>query len=394
MYFEKKIIYLLDQPLDDFNIERFFINEIEKKGWTVEIWDFTKLYYKLYHQNYYKDRKLLADKRLKVINSYDDFKNRVSKNTKNTFYFDHLSRGAQFFIYRLRNYLKNKNKKRIVFSLANFPVPIQNKNFIKLIQNNNPKSLIKKLSQRLIIGYYKSCDKPDFYFSGGNFSRKTYLAKAAKHIVDAHNFDFDRYLKLKKKENTEINKNTAIFIDQDMCFHYDQFARLSKPFVSPKHYFPSLIKFFDNLQKTKKINTKISLHPRSNPNRDYVKFYKNICISKLTTAQNIFQSEIVIAHYSTSIQLAILLYKQIIFITTNELEKSERNTFVEKFANTLGKKSININNDINNLNWDEVIKIDKKKYDEYIHNYIKINLNDNYTLAEISDLVLNRLVKK
>ena len=93
----------------------------------------------------------------------------------------------------------------------------------------------------------------------------------------------------------------------------------------------------------KKINIKISLHPRCNSNINYSQYFKGFNLSNISTSESIFNSEFVIAHYSTSIQLAVLLYKPILFITTNELEKSERKGFVKKFANTLGKTPININ---------------------------------------------------
>mgnify|MGYP001211586361 CR=1 FL=1 len=392
MNLKKKIIYLLDQALDDFNIERFFIDEIEKKGWIIEVWDFTKIYHKKYHENYYKDREILNDKRLKIINTFDDFKNNVHKNKKNTVYFDHLSRGEHYFVYRLRNYLKKNKKIRVVFASGNFPIPSKKIKILNILQNNNIKNLIYKIIKRLTIKYFKYCDRPDIYFSGGYLSKKSYLAKSTKNLIEAHNFDYDRFLEFKNNKHNQLKKNLATFIDQDMCFHLDQYVRLSKPHATPDEYYPSINKFFNFLLQSKKINTQISLHPRSNPNRNYTKYFRKNKISEFSNLENIFQSDLIIAHYSTSIQLAVLLYKPIIFITTDQIEKTEISGYIEHFANTLGKKSININHDLKNINWKNEFKVNKKKYEEYIYNYVKVNTESIHSLPELCNTVLNKII--
>ena len=176
MNFKKKIIYLIDQPLDDFNIERFFINEIEKKGWIVEIWDFTKIYHKIYYENYYKDRYKINDKRVIMINKFDEFQIKVTKNEKNTFYFDFLSQGAHYFIYKLRKFLKKNKKIRIVFASGLFPVPNYRVTFIDIVKKNSFKSIFIKTYINLIIKYFAYFNKPDIYFSSGYQSTKNLLS--------------------------------------------------------------------------------------------------------------------------------------------------------------------------------------------------------------------------
>ncbi len=90
------------------------------------------------------------------------------------------------------------------------------------------------------------------------------------------------------------------------------------------------------------------------------------------TAELIKNCEFVICHSSTSIQLAVLFQKPLIFVTTDELELTSFGKEIEIFANQFGKVKINLNKNLDRIDWKKELQIDYSKYAEYKTNYIKL----------------------
>ena len=122
---------------------------------------------------------------------------------------------------------------------------------------------------------------------------------------------------------------------------------------------------------SKKLNCKIEIaaHPRSNYDKREFKYSHKITKDK--TFDLIQDASVVVSHGSTSLQWAITMRKPIIFITTDELEKSKFASTTNAFADELGKKVININKIPKDINWDEQMYVDEFKYQNYFEKYVK-----------------------
>ena len=144
------------------------------------------------------------------------------------------------------------------------------------------------------------------------------------------------------------------------------------PRCTPEKYYPALNNFFNIFEKKFNMEVIICAHPKSDyeNNSNYLygrKFIKNKTINLVK------DSKIVFAHGSTTIAYAILYKKPLVFLLSNEYIRSFDNYTPAVIAKKLDSPYFNIddkNNDFNiqNIN---LFKLNKKKYNTYIDDYIK-----------------------
>jgi hypothetical protein len=96
-------------------------------------------------------------------------------------------------------------------------------------------------------------------------------------------------------------------------------------------------------------------------------------------------------HGSTSANFAYILKKPIIFIYTNEMfqnyPRSVQN--FKFFAKEFGTNAINID-EMQNIDFNNLLKIDEKKYDEYFKKYISNVYDDKMLFWEKVIFELNK----
>ena len=90
-----------------------------------------------------------------------------------------------------------------------------------------------------------------------------------------------------------------------------------KNLVSNINYKSELIKFFENYKKNFKLDFKIAAHPTTK-----IKYFGKFKLYKKKTLQLVKNAEIIFVHSSTSLSFPILYKKKIIFITTNEINRT------------------------------------------------------------------------
>ena len=80
-----------------------------------------------------------------------------------------------------------------------------------------------------------------------------------------------------------------------------------------------------------------------------------------------------VAHYSTSVQFAVLARKPLLLITTDELNASGDGSIILAIAAELGKSVINIDYDYADIDLKSELRVDDEKYAEYQRKYIKMD---------------------
>ena len=130
----------------------------------------------------------------------------------------------------------------------------------------------------------------------------------------------------------------------------------------------------------------VALHPRSNYNNKPFKFDYPAYINQ--TFELVNNSKIVVMHYSTSIQWAILLRKPILVLTTDELEKSRISKHINLIAKELDKQVINLDHLPPDFNFNDYLEINDDKYQKYIENYIKIPGTQE---KMVCDIIMDRI---
>ena len=377
----KKIIYFIAAPYSRRDHKRFGIDILEKNGFEVEVWDFGPF---LYPRAYYEE--------LKVVDIMSYSKLRLFKKRQNALRaISELCSMESFAVsiipYSIATYMiykaLSRNKIRYSVFLAN-AIPLTacgSCGFRDLIKNITMREVLDKFKQitfkklaevlflKLDFGLLK-ISPATLILAGGEKSIVgcKYPVNKKTETLWLHTLDYDIYLCEKEKTyNTE--EHLAVFLDEFVPFHSFYLYLGLKPFATADCYYPVLNKFFDHLESNYGVNTIIAAHPRSDyeKHRDY---FNGRPVIKGRTAELINRASFVITHASTSINFAVLSPKPIIFVTTDQLEKSPEGTWIVNFASLFGKRVNNLNK-IDSINIAEELKINHKLYEKYKNDYIK-----------------------
>ena len=363
---KKKFIFFLSQPIDERNIDRLGFKYLNK-SYNCEIWDISLIFNRRIAK--YQKKKNYNNKNLFLIKNKTEFFLKILK--LNNFYFIDLSTYNSFFYLLVQILAANKGIKISITGL-NLPQTIfisKKKKFYNIFFSYKFFSIINLFLNFLknkLINFLTPISKILFY--AGKKDPKLLLP--CKYKIQSHSIDFDYYLKAKKKNKQ--NKNGIVFLDQaygDHPEYYLSFGKKSKIldlYLSELHIFLCKI---SNIYNNKII---IALHPRATKKYEKKiknKFtQKNFYITKNSSASYINSSNFVICHMSSSHQIAVLNYKAIIF-SYSKLFNNRETHYVKSLANSLNLNAVQMNQKNLNLNLD----IDKKKYKEYINNYITTN---------------------
>ena len=373
----KKIVILTPAPFSKRDYDRFGI-DILKRNFLVQVLDCTawinQEYLKLYSKNIFKFKENIS------ITSKDDFLQYISE-INSPIVIDRLpiNNKANW----MRKLLRKKESKFVYSYLNIIPRPKKNnKNFFLIMFKIffNPKKAIKKISSFLQQGKFNSMKSNfDISLAGGLASYKKFKNN---NIINAHSMDYDVYLNIKDKPKNNTN-HYAVFLDEDMVYHPDYALEDQKIPVTKNQYYAILAKFLKKFELNSGLKVKIACHPKLKieniPNllQDFECIYAK-------TAELVMNSSVTLAHQSTALSYAILFKKPLIFLTSNELIKSWIGPCIENVSQVLNSQLINIDNFFHQgLDIQNFLKVDEKKYKNYLDQYIKVPNSPDLPIWEI-----------
>lgn len=374
------IVFLLHSPLVQRDYERFGI-EILQKNFNVLVFDMTGLYRPEYFQKktfnihlfpgYYsittRKQCLLLIDQLNPDHAVD---------------FINIS-WHSFFIRK-----KLRAKKITITKMQNGLLPI-----IIGKQPSVPSKILNSVItpnkwKNFFFSFYKMISPASFFGSdsilvGGLAGRNLTAVRYSKHVVPAHSFDYDIYLKLKDIKQTKIQP-FAVYIDQDFIYHPNfEFLKIKK-FVTEANYYSTLEAFFLDYESKTGIPVKVAVHPRSRYDL-HPHLYKGRTLYMGKTAELIRDSKLVLLHTSTSICHAVLWNKPVVFLTTDELNSSSY-TFnaLNIFRQLFSKELLNMN-DYDDMELFRQINepVDEAKYRNYKDQFIKYPGSPDHSFWEI-----------
>jgi hypothetical protein len=375
----KNIIVLVSQYFTGRDYERYGIDALKNRGYVVSVWDLSKF---------------VHPETIKTIQITDDNKQRTEiirfsniGKVIEAIYENHLD---SYYISAI--YLNVKTIKIYKAIRANDckygctgPYTVVSRPSSNSSGLSEP--LIKKLFQRNWLNYFIS--KADNYYvyllfalhkvnyadyfalAGGQRSRAAgppiNIDTKIQHI---HSANYDLYLKGEKYPHPSfLPKNGyTVFLDQYLPHHPDLMIPDMKIGIDPDKYYSSLIKYFDNYELDTGSRVLIAAHPKSQYSDNDIRFGGRKVVRGFHSAQIIKFSDVVIAHYSTAIELAILYRKPIIFVTTNDLKSTLIGQHIEGFSNYFNCDTINMSH--SNIDCD-IPEVKSNLYQKYIDNYIK-----------------------
>ena len=380
----RKVVYLIEQPLDARNYDRFGIQAWIDRDWTVEVWDLTPWAHpRVWIDFLESEREIKQFAGYFPIASNKQLKARISKFAWAECFVDLT--GEDYCSLRAKLPLIRRGALRIICATGSIPVP----------QDDEKSALISKMRKALAKGPNKILNalvsvflrrltapfiRPDLAIVSGE--RSIFSAGQSRVILKVHSFDYDIYLKLAKSIDVP-SREYAVFIDQDSCFHSDFIYQGVPFFVTPEKYFPAICNGLKEISSSLEVGVRIAAHPRASYKRRNFDCFSGFPIEYGRTAELVKGCSVVICHDSTAIHFAVLFGKPLIFVTTDELIPSYEGRSIDRAASEFGKSPINLDRDLQDIDWQKETYVDFRKYTDYKNQYIKIDGTPERPMWEI-----------
>lgn len=387
----RKVVYLLDQPFDLRNLQRFGVQRWIDRGWQVEVWDLTPLVHPLGWRTFVEgDRATAPFAGHFLIETRGHLDERFRQSGPIDYYIDFSGERLDGVRAKLR--LRRQGAKRVVCSLGSLPTlgaPLAGwLGGLWAVFKLGPRVFGRRIAaavRHLVVARGAS---PDVLVVSGTRSLGLVSQWPGRDVIRAHNFDYDLHL----QERLDVPSTSAgvVFLDQDFCFHPDYAYDDIPVWATPEQYLPTIRRALETVGSVFTVPVRIAAHPRSDYARNAPGCFGEIPIDRANTALLIRDCLAVVCHSSAAIQQAVLFDKPAIFVTTDELERSPAGPAIALFANELGKTAINLNRDLDDVDWRAELKIDRQKYDEYRRRYIKL---DGSPERPLWDIVIDHLEK-
>ena len=373
----KKLCFLVCSPFTKSDYIRYGISKIQKLGFQILILDCTpflesKFYAEIGGENITIKNALV----LKCYTKEDIFIN-LNKFNPEWCIDDLQGFSKKLYIDRVHIRLFLKLKFKIIeYKLKSIPFfkGLIHKNIFSYSKNLLKLFLIKIFSLPWIIA------KPDKVVISGKVEYEKF--KNHKGIIRAHNFDFDNFKISKQKKDFIGSGNNLLFLDEDFPCHSDYIRDGLSPSINLENYFSEISNCLMYLSKSFGLKPLIKLHPKANFERSS-KLY-DVPVSKKDTATLVSKADLVVAHCSTSIQLAVLFKKPLILIIPNQLDRnSVWRKSIDNFSNLLRVPAFK-SSEINKIKSMPPVNIES--YNSYIEKYIKmIDSSDKFSWEIITD---------
>lgn len=377
--------YIIDQPLDKRNYDRYGIEIWEKYSWGVKILDLTPLCYPELWKNFHlTEKKLFNTENYIPIYSWNTFLMELFKTVKCTYYADLA--GTSIYSFTIQILLKIFGAKRIVLFPGLTPAPQKKQKSFqeKLIKvrvygfRYSLKVLSNKLFKKILNEYLTT------HISVVTGTKSIIQSKKIVHTLKAHNYDYDIFLDIARQNIKSTYKKFCVFIDQDYCNHSDFLLDKQIYPTTAKAYYPAVNIFLAKIKHWFEFDEiLIAAHPRISESTIKNNPYNPNKLIKGRTAYLIHSSNIVIGHDSASLQLAVLFYKPLILVTTNELQNSPWGEFIASTAVALNKPVINLDSPYCKEDLVNTLIVDRSIYEAYIEKFIKTQNSPKIPLWDI-----------
>lgn len=369
-----RICLLVSSPFTKSDYKKYGISNIKKLGFKFLVLDCTPFLEAKFYSDINGGSKVFQNESITTCYSKKDIFQNLNKFNPDWCIDDLGGFSKRLYLDRvhIRFFIKNKFK-LIEYQLKSIPFfkGLIHKDFFGLIKNLVKINLIKILSIPWKIA------KPDKVVVGG--LREFIKLKDNADIIQAHNFDYDNFRWCRKRKFFAKSKYNLVFLDEDFPCHSDYLRDGVSPSIDEEEYFEEISNFLINFASRFKLKPIIKLHPKANFSKSK-RLYK-LPVSMKDTAKLISQSDVVIAHCSTSIQLAVLFKKPLILIIPNQLkDNSVWKKSIDNFSRILKVQAFRTS-EINKIKSIPTVNI--HSYNKYEENFIKMQSSPDQFSWEI-----------
>lgn len=369
-----KLHFLFATPILKSYMKRYGINYLEKMGYEIALLDFSPV---LNPRAFEKiTTGLIREQDYTRIHSKLEFKTYISFVPKDSFFIFAFDFGVNnYFIYR---YLKGFHYGYM--NRMNTNVEIQ-KIATSRLNNYVKKISIQRLKQSVFTRIPLCCfpiSGADFILLGGKANAGRYINSCMHRkntkVYYLQSSDYDEYLSCQEGKKDYYEKY-CVFLDQYIPYHSDDINSIDAVI-----YYKQLMRYFKYIEEKLGTEVVIAAHPRSSDQINAERF-KGHRLVRFGTCGLVKNAEFVLAHFSTSINYAVLYRKPVILLTLDEFtEKTDYSIYIEKYAELLGVTIINLSDE---KRWKAKLpSVEIKKYEEFIVQYLKADYDGKTDQSE------------
>ena len=231
---------------------------------------------------------------------------------------------------------------------------------------------------------------PRMILVGGSEEEKRVRRDSSKQVVliSGSSSDFSQTL-LKKQSKSQ--ENMSVFLDTGFPgFLRDELLTGSVEVVKPKQWYPNLLLFLNQIDRTFNLETVIAMHPK-HLGRDHSEFFGSRKLVGGETLNLVSNSALVIATNSTSISYAVAFIKPLILVTCDAIESSgqRKKLEIQNCGLETGATIFNIDREHTEKELREALVIDHAKRESYKRKYLTSRTDDKPNYQVLLDEVIN-----
>jgi hypothetical protein len=374
----RKLIYISCVRLTDNLSKDRYIDYSIRKGAVVEFWDVVSLV-----REEHEERGAIDPPYLRYIKNPHELEGLICQpENREAVYIILVPYTAGFCKPFL---LLSKYKCRtVIFNEGGMPYDSRINKWRRIIYKLvlNPVSFFERVLGELETILYRKFNivkRFDLAFLAGTALTKIDLY--AKKIVPFNYFDFEHFKDVQLLNQGSIKGRYAVFLDQNLPYHSD-FAISGRVLLNPTNYYQSLNRFFYLMERAHGIKVVIAAHPKCNYGNEKFEGRETY---RRKTAELVKNAEFVMLHYSTALSYAILNFKPILFIYTEEMEALYKNTILAEMESIVLYLKLPIYN-IDKITDSDYISVkpqNHERYEAFKYNYLTSRDTEGLVSAEI-----------
>ena len=357
----KQIILITDTFVSINDSKKYGLEYFKNKGFKTFIFKLNFIY-KNYVLTIEKDKSAIEN------NSLEELKINLKKIVNNKTFLI-INFYPNFKNYKIFLLFKKYNLRRINLLCSYLPIQEYDKN----------RNFLFVLFRSLILKYYFNITSDIILYSGKlSIQNQKFLIDKNTELISSHSFDFENILKLKNSDYYKPkNDEYAVFIDQNILNHPDIIS-LNEEYANRDKYYLELNQLFNDIEKEYNLFVIILAHPTSNY-KIHNPFNNRKIVSNKTNLY-IKNSKLVLSHYSTAINYAVIFNKPIISILSNHYHKN--------FIRHIKISSVFLKSTLIDLSTycilpKHILDFEENFYNEYFKNFISDKKNNFKSVYKI-----------
>lgn len=391
---KKLLLFITPYKFRHFDWSRFEFSYLEKKFNTKiiihELIDFIYPHFKKVYLNTMKSKKVYSFK------NFNQWKKAIHKllNKNNKIILFTSLKCENLISFLILKELKKYNVSYFNFGSDQNPELRKQVSgeFLKKLKRAifRPKKIIHFLNQKIFhfLGkIYKL--HPTYSIQAG--SRGFMYNKKQTKAIKGNSYDYSNFLIESCKNKKKKKRDCIIFLEApgpkfkgDSAMTFDD----ESDFCTKENWYPSLVKFFDVIEKVTKLKVKIAPHPKVK-HKKFPKYYGGREVLNEKLSKSSFRAKVIISRSSTGFSYAVAHKIPSIMIYSNEISMNKIffNDKIKHFARELGVTPINIDAKLKSNNIKKLLKINYQSYKNYKSRYLTSRFDSKYNHEIIQDLM-------